>query len=329
MMGSVAVILCLSALAAPVEAQPLHAQPASLLIFPLYNSTQGNNTLITMTNTNEDESACSSGFRQGDIQLHYVYFSETCQESDTQEDLTPADTITVLARGHNPNFEKGYLLVEARDPELQVPTLYNHLIGSGIVVNSEFDFQWAYTPYAFEAIFDFDALNGLVDGCGRKIVPDTDDIINFDGYEYSSFPDVLLLDHFFGEGTPENGPGVTFDNMIFLMSTESLDTDLSILGWNNNERRFSRTFQFDCFFMGKLSDISRAVTQSYQDIDANDAELGGINTGWLKITAEEGHGILGLHVHMADIGGRGRMSFVAGRELQYTGSRAVTIPRLF
>ncbi len=319
-------------LATPAAAQPLHAQPASLLIFPLYNSTEGNNTLVTVTNTNEDERSCNNGFREGDVRLHFVYFSETCQESDTQEDLTPADTITVLTQGHNPNFEKGYLVVEARDPEELAPNQFDFLIGSAIVVNSEFDFQWAYTPYAFEAIFDGVA---DLDACDRPVLISDDGFINFDDIEYSSFPETLYLDHFFGEGTNSNRPNVAFSNMLFLMSTQAEDTDLAIIGYNNNERRFSRSFNFDCYFMGALSELTGAVTQTALDVDGDDGELAGINYGWLKLNAstrrptrnvDVGPGILGVYVENAMIGGD---SFVSGRELQYTGSKAVVIPRLF
>ncbi len=324
--GVLACVLALGVLSAPAMAQPLHSQPASLLIFPLYNSTAGNNTLLTVTNTNEDENSCDNGFRQGDIQVHYIYFSETCAETDTQEDLTPADTITVLARGHNPNFEKGYLVVEARDPEQLVPTQFDFLIGSAIVVNSEFDFQWAYTPYAFEALFTDTTQSTMNDDCGRPILDMDNGQIDFDGMEYNEFPETLYLDHFFGEGTDDDRPGVTFGNMIFLMSTQPEDTNLSVLGWNNNERRFSRTFPFDCYFMGTLGEITQAVTQANLATDADTAELLGINYGWLRLRSQANHGILGVFSHTAAIGAD---SFVAGRELQYSGTKTASIPRLF
>ncbi len=323
-------LFSVSVLAVPGLAQPLHSQPASLLIYPLYNSTAGNNTLITVTNTNEDENSCGNGFRQGDIQAHYIYFSETCQESDTQEDLTPADTITVLAQGHNPNFEKGYLVVEARDPEELAPTQFDFLIGSAVVVNSEFDFQWAYTPYAFRAIFT--GVN-TTDDCDRPVLVNDNGSIDFNNVEYDCFPETLYLDHFFGEGTNSNRPNVEFSNMIFLMSTEAEGTNLAIVGYNNNERRFSRSFAFDCYFMGPLSELTGATTQAALDTDGDDGELAGINYGWLKLNVLNGPrgstirtGILGVFVETTGIGGD---SFVAGRELQYTGSRSASLPRLF
>ncbi len=323
------------------SAQPLHAREGSVLIFPLFNSTAGNNTLLTVTNTNESESLCSggSGFRIGDVQLHYTYFSELWAQSDTDENFTPADTLTVLARGHNPNDEMGFVVVEARDPETNFPITFNYLIGSAIVINSEFDFQWSYTPYAF-------ASRGRSDGCHTPIdVPGSDDFdrMDFDDIEYSSFPELVMLDHFFGEGTPAGNPALTFSNTLYLMSTspggpEVEDmTEVFVQGYNNNERGFSRTFRFNCYLVTSLNDLTGATTQANLATNGDSGELGGISYGWLKMgslnrqftgrgTSFRTHAILGVYAHRVDIG---PSSFVAGRELQYTGSRVATLPRTF
>jgi len=323
--------LAVGALVAPTQAQPLHAQPGSVLIFPLYNSTQGNNTILSVTNTNESELSCGNGFRQGDIELHYVYYSETWQESDTDEQLTPADTLSVLARGHNPNFEMGFLVVESRDPETGQAIDYDWLIGSAIVVNSEFDFQWAYTPYAFEG------LGGAgMDACGRLLLDPPGDLdentMDFDNSELSAFPATLLLDHFFGEGVPATRPAVSFDNTIYLMSSSpgglGNSTNVSVVGWNNNERRFSRTFSFDCYYFSNLGAITNAVTQANLDNASDNGELAGVDYGWLRLRATNGrgHALLGVYTDAATIGGD---VFTSGRELQYTGTTYVTLPRFF
>ncbi len=313
------------------SAQPLHAEPGSVLIFPLFDSTAGNNTLLTVTNINEDERVCLpfNGFRKGDIQLHYVYFSDVWAQSDTDENLTPADTLTVLARGHNPNQENGFLVVEARDPETNFPSTFNYLLGSAIVVNSEFDFQWSYTPYAFESLGRGGApCQNILEQPGDP----TFDTLDFDGIEYSAFPSTLYLDHFFGEG--EARPGVTFSNMLYLLSTDPGGplpeemTNVDVQGYNNNERGFSRSFRFNCYTVTTLNDITNAASQAALATDGNPDELGGISSGWLRMSTRNstGHGLLGVFAHMADINGN---SFVAGRELQYTGTRQVSLPRGF
>lgn len=313
------------------HAQPVHARPGSALIFPLFDSSEGNNTLITVTNTNQSERSCGNGFREGDISIHYVYIDgATWLESNRSEDLTPADTITVFARGHNPNQETGFLSIEARDPETDFPVDYDHLIGSAIVVNSEFDFEWSYTPYAFEGIPNGNPAFGQ-DDCQRPFTdtPGSGDFntIDFNGTtEYSTFPDTIFLDMYFGEGTSDARPGVTFSNNLVLMATSPRDTDVNLLGWNNNERRFSRTFRFSCWTSTTLGELTNAVTQENLAIDANPDELRGVSTGWLQMKTEtEDSALLGVFSQSAVIGGE---VFTAGRELQYSGSRVTSLPRL-
>ncbi len=324
----VAAVLTVGLINAPAQAQPVHAKPASILIFPLFDSSAGNNTIITVTNVNADEQTCGNGFRNGDVQVHYVYTDgETCQASDTDEDLTPADTESVLARGHNPNFEVGYLVAEARDPETNFPIDFDFLIGSAIVVNSEFDFQWAYTPYGFEAL----VTAGDADDCLR-IFTDTPanladfDKIDFDGAEYSAFPDRLYLDKFFGSGDAGN---VSFDNVLYLMSTDSttdpLIRNVFMTGYNNNERRFSRDFHVGCHRVGSLQDLTGAATQTSLGTNSDDGELGGIETGWFRLDfAVPTEGMLGVFKETTMING---VPFTAGRELQFSGRRVVCLPR--
>lgn len=316
----------------PAHADTLHAQPGSVMIFPLFDSTEMSNTLITVTNTNDDESLCANLRRRGDVEVHYSYIErDFCAESDTQIDLTPADTETVLARSHNPNFEVGYLLVEARDPETGLPIDFDFLIGSAIVVNAEFDFEWSYTPYAFEALVSGDP----TDSCGRTFTDtfaDAADLdqINFDDIEYSSFPDRLFLDNFFGEGSPD-GFMFDFSNTLHLMSTDPNtdpnDENITFLGWNNNERGFSRNFNIGCHFSGSIQSITNAASQSDLDFASDDTELMDIETGWFLIRpALDTEGILGVFTQSVSIGGN---VFTYGRELQYTGTRDVFLRRIF
>jgi hypothetical protein len=315
--------------AAPAVAQPLHAQPGSYLIYPLFNSTDSNNTIITVTNTNQDERSCGNGFRQGDVDVHFVYTDGiTWAESNLEEPLTPADQVVVLARGHNPNQEVGFLTVEARDPESGLPIVFNNLIGSAHVVNSEFDFQWAYTPYPFLGRPGGGSPFGT-DDCGRAFTdaPASGNFssANFNGTELSLFPDVLYLDQFFGEGSPATRPGVSFSNTLYLMSTSPNLTSVRMLGWNNNEKRFSRTFDFTCWTETSLGELTQAVTQANLANDSNPDELAGVQTGWLQLDPLTSAGLLGVFVQSAVIGGA--ESFTAGRELQYEGGRTVSLPR--
>jgi hypothetical protein len=318
-----------AALAASAVAQPLHAQPGSYLIYPLFNSTDGNNTVITVTNTNQSEISCGNGFRQGDVGVLFVYTDGiTWAESNLEERLTPADQVVVLAAQHNPNQEAGFLTAEARDPETGLPIDFDHLIGSALVVNSEFDFQWAYTPYPFQGLPGGATPHGF-DACNRPFtdVPSSGNYgtADFNGAELSSFPATLYLDQFFGEGSPASRPAVSFDNTLYLMSTSPNLTGVRLLGWNNNEKRFSRTFNFRCWTEASLGEITSAVTQANLSIEGDMDELVGVATGWLQLDPQfNSVGLLGVFVQNSRIGGQ---VFSAGRELQYEGNRVVTLPR--
>ena len=143
----------------------IHAQPGSVLIFPLFDSTEQNGTLISVTNTNTSTQGCDeNNMRVGDICLHYIYINhnpddpgtegdeESCLEFDRFECLTPGDTLTVAADQHNPQLLDGWLWIEARDPETLDPVAYNYLIGSAIIVESATEFVWSYTPYSFKGL---------------------------------------------------------------------------------------------------------------------------------------------------------------------------------
>ena len=66
--GAVAMIIGGSAIA-----QPSHLQPASVLIYPLFDSQPQSATVINVTNTNEDRTDSANGFVDGDVLLHYIY----------------------------------------------------------------------------------------------------------------------------------------------------------------------------------------------------------------------------------------------------------------
>ncbi len=299
-------------LAGIASAQPLHLQPGSALIFPLFDSQPQSTTILNVTNTSEDRTVDpADGFRAGDVLLHYVYYgkladgSSVCLEFDRFEFLTPADTLTVLASRHNPEGEVGFLTVTATDPETGIPIAFDNLIGSAYVANAALNVLWSYTPYAFEA-------TTIVD----------DDVMTFDGTEYSAFPECIMIDSFF-----EEDAGV-FDNKLTLMSTSGQDyiNELDVFTWNNKEDRFSRTFKFVCHTTVALSEISSVVRSLGGDADEFAKE-----TGWMKLqgrsvldlsgnlTSLNAPGILGVFVQIV------RTDFTAGHALHYNDVPAATV----
>lgn len=319
--------LAVALLALPATAEVSLGRPGSVLVFPLFDSSPSGNTIITVTNTNDDRTICAGSLtRGGDITIIYYYFDgETWLCTDITEDLTPSDTLSVLTRNHNPNMERGFLIVQARDSETFAPVDFDYLLGSAIVVNSDFDFAWSYLPYSFEAQF---TTSDERDRCGRKIIED-DGCIKFGDPDdegsgvtyYDRFPDALHVERFFGEGTSDTAPTFMFSNRLVLLSShpgfdEPEETRLSIVGFNNNERRFSRTFPFICWLETSLADITLSTTQGNLANGGDDEELNGVHTGWLKIQADrENVGILGVFV---DLSVRAMTTFSAGNTIQFS-----------
>lgn len=336
MVGGIA-MLALACLSAPAIAQPSdgprHLTPGSVMIFPLFDSRAGFNTIITVTNTNTNQNQCPpTSFREGDVLVHYVYVeADTWLEFDLEEELTPADTISVLARGHNREQKQGWLWVEARDLENPTRAIdFDYLIGSAIVVNADFNFEWEYAPYTFRALTEETGGMFGQSSCGHLYVdagPAGDDFtLDFNGVEYDYFPETLYIDQFFGEGNPAELPGTqSFGNTLYLMSTEMTGTSVSFLFWNNNEIRFSRGFQFDCWTEASLSEISNIALQENLRSRYDSSELNGIPYGWVSM--ESSDGLLGCFVQ--NISGDPNQSLAAGDALHYSGFRVdVTIPRL-
>jgi len=306
-------------MATAAVAQPVHLQPGSVLVYPLFDSTPGAGTLICVTNLNESRIYCpESDYRAGDILLHYQYIAgDDCLEFDRYEFLTPGDTLCVIADKHNPEADKGFLVVSAADPETGDKIVFDYLIGSSIVVQSDLNFLWAYTPYAFRAkVVDNDT-------CHR--VPtdiDGDGAVDFDDQEYDLFPQELFIDSFF----EEKG---NFSNQLTLLSTAGQDyiNEVNFWFWNNIEQKFSRTFKFVCWWSGTLSEISSIV----KNLGGDPEELGHppVQTGWASIA---GNRILDLAGNPVEIGDGvppllgvfaqfiSSSDFASGHALHYRGS---------
>jgi HYR domain-containing protein len=294
-------------------------QPASALVFPLFDSTRGRGTILTVTNTDTSTRVCSNRRREGDVCVHYVYFGFEpeiggCAEFDVTECLTPGDTLTVFADQQNPEGTLGWLWVEARDPETGRAIDFDHLIGSAIVVDMGADFLFHYQPYGFRSYADEEE-GAERDACGHAFTDvDHDGCADFDGTEYDYWPQLLLLDEFFQEG---NGTSSCFANELTLASCD-LDpfdrqrTRVSVLTWNNRERHFSAALDFECFFRGPLSSITN-VARRLQG-DPNELVFGGhhLQTGWIQLSANEP--ILGVF-HQRVI----NSFFAAGHELHFAG----------
>lgn len=247
----------------------------SVLIFPLYDSSPGSGSIICVTNTQTSMLRCSgSDDLEGDVRLHYTYFNgETCREFDRYEYLTPGDTLCVIADDHNPEGDRGFLVVTANAPEGGRLWNFNHLIGQAIVVQSDLNFSWSYTPLSFLA------QGAAGDLCDRDdpddLLGDGDGAPDFDGVEYEQFPRELAVPTFFEEGD-------RFGNQLTLMSTagDRYENEIRYLIYNNVEDPYSRTQTFTCWWSGPLSEISASASNLRGDPE----ELGhNTQTGWVSV----------------------------------------------
>ena len=308
-------------LATVATAQPLHLQPGSALVYPLFDSAPGAGTIICVTNTNTSNLYCeATDYREGDILVHYQYIAgDDCLEFDRYEFLTPGDTLCVLADLHNPEQDKGFLVISAADPSTLDKVKFDYLIGSAILVQSDLNFLWAYTPYAFIG------RPGDAEGdpCERPTTNDDNDgALDFDGIEYSKFPEELFIDSFFEEKN-------NFTNQLTLMSTAGQDyiNEVNFWFWNNIEVKFSRTLKFVCWWSGTLAEISQVVTS----LNGDEEEMGHapVQTGWAQI---QGNRILDLAGNPVEVGDNvppllgvfaqfiTSSDYASGHALHYTGT---------
>ncbi len=115
-------------------------KPASLLVFPEFDSRQLVTTLIT--NTNADFSQLGNLFG-GTVDIEYLYIGTQntlgqpipCLETNLTRRRTPNDTVSVLVSAQNPNQQLGYLYVFAKSPTTIQAIVFNHLIVAAIILD--------------------------------------------------------------------------------------------------------------------------------------------------------------------------------------------------
>jgi hypothetical protein len=264
-------------------------KPASLLVFPEFDSRDFATTLITVTNTNGDFGPVGNLYA-GTVDVEYVYIGKQgangqpldCFETNFTRRLTPNDTLSVIASAHNPNQELGYVYVFAKDPQTGQAIVFNHLTGSAIILDGMSGADYAFEPYAYLGI----------GAHGTPTDDDADGVRDLNNLEYSCTPDELLFPRFFGqsEAIPGVGPvpGYTSDLVLLNLSGgKDFDTVVDILLYNDNEEVFSAQTGFVCWVKRPLLDINSAFSQQFlaSTNDNPNEVLGapGIETGWFRL----------------------------------------------
>jgi len=237
--------------------------PGSLLLYPEFDNTAGDITVLTVTNVLASET---------DIEFVYIGVSDAggpvdCEEFNRTTTLTGNDTLTLLTKFHNPQLETGYVYVFAKSGGL--PVSHDGLIGSQLVISGIMNFDYSVNPVSFKGIDPMYNDNGLRD---------------LDGNEYGVAPGTILIPRFFGQGG-------TFDSKLILIGLTggaAFDTKVDFKIYNDNEEMFSGSYTFHCWEKVSLMDISGVFDNAYLANNTNDDpdEIVGAPTyesGWMSL----------------------------------------------
>ena len=256
-----------------LSAQASGVNPGSLLVYPAFDNIRGDITLLTVVNTNDDQT-------NGTVKVEFVYINQhNCQEFNRTRTLTPNDCLTVVTKYDNPNQVKGYAYVFAKDKTSGKAISFNHLIGTERVL-SAVDNDYEVQPWVFESPLAQGANTDLENGVG-------DGIRDLDGAEYGQAPDRVLIPRFIGQI-----PGTVESELILIGLTggSEFDTLVDFLIYNDNEEEFSAQRSFDCYERCWLSNISGAFDHSFLvTTNHNPLEVVGLapnqtlEVGWMRL----------------------------------------------
>jgi len=267
-------------------------KPASLLVFPEFDSRQQSTTLITISNTNGDF-APNGNLYAGSVDIEYVYIGKLnaqgqpipCLETNFTRRLTPNDTVTLVTRIQNPNQQLGYLYVFAKNPQTGQAIVFNHLIGSALILDNFAGADYSFEPYAYLGI----------GAHGTTTDDDGDGVRDLNNLEYSCTPDVLLFPRFFGQGQlpPDLQQGVPaqgFTSELVLLNLsggKDFEAVIDYLIYNDNEEVFSAQSSFVCWEKRTLLQINSAFSHAFlaSTNDNPDEVLGSTSTetGWFRL----------------------------------------------
>lgn len=321
-----AVCLALAGTALPVDAAE---SPGSALVFPYVEYGSPARTIITVTNVNVDFEICDGSFRRGDVIAHFLFFDgANCLVTDRFHQLTPGDTFSARIDEFLPTgATRGWIFVEALDPDDHLPIDFDFLIGSANLADRRTNLKWWYPAYGFKSLVQEGGAAFGSTPCGHaRHNPASAAMADFDGIEYAPFPQTQFLDFFVGEGQPpELGQGSIVGSRLILMSPSAAENRLIIRFRNNNEENANFTFRFECSLFSSLSSVSGFARESSLRDSYDSRELGGLPTGWFQIEADLP--MLGLFLQrVSRSDGTPIQSF--GRPFQATGVRLdAKIPR--
>lgn len=238
-------------------------RPGSLLLFTEFDNREGMASLLTVTNV---------GGPAVDVEFMYID-GENCQEFNRTAHLTPNDTLSLITPFHNPNQERGYVYVFAKDPETGEAIVHNHLTGQMMNFDAETRGAFSVNAVAFKGIGED----------GDLTDHDADDVRDLDGVEYDEAPDQILIPRFIAQSQFSKTDLV----LIGLSGGQAFSTTVDFLIYNDNEEVFSNEYTFECWERVRLLDISNLFSQSFlSGTDNAPLEIlgaAGREAGWMRI----------------------------------------------
>lgn len=254
------------------------SQPGSLLVFPCYDNTRGTQTMLTVTNTSDDNTPGPSNIALGTVDVEFVYINgSNCLETNRTRRLTPNDTVSVLAFVDNPNAQKGYVYVFAKWNGAAVS--FNHLIGDTLAFSSSDSKDFELMAITYKAVPSADRAPTDLDG---------DHVRDLNGLEYEVSADTLVVPRFLGQGSGAESSLC----LINLSGGSQFTAIIDFLIYNDNEEVFSAQHSFRCWDRINLADINGAfnddflansTNQNPNEVNVGNTSLSIPETGWFSI----------------------------------------------
>lgn len=254
-----------------------HRNPGSLLIFPEFDNREGMLTIHTVTNTN--------AFEETRVKLEYVD-AENCTRMDRSVLLTPDDTFTFFTDAYFADQVHGYAYMFATCNQTGPAVVFNHLIGSCLVVDGFDGIAYSLNAISFRGVGMDASGNTAGNGPCDRLLTDLDDDGNrdLDNVEYEGVPDEILIPRFIGQNDVRSSELI----LIALTGGREFSTTLDFLIYNDNEQVFSSQYTFDCWERTPLTDVTNLFRNEFlQNNTNNDPEeiLGSpeAESGWIRI----------------------------------------------
>lgn len=269
-------------------------EPASMLIFPLYDAGKRGFSIHCVTNTDTTPAGFGQAGGTTNVMFEYVMADIdsdplhplSCGIVDRVETLTPADTLCVTSICHVPNVSEGYLVVTAQDPfQFKTDWSHNYLVGS------EFVITFSGAVYTINA---YGVKSPIPKGQPTDVSP-TDGLRQLNGAEYDAVSDRLIIDNVLAIGRQDL-------ILINLTGKPAANNTVRFDIWNDNEYPLSTVINFNCWFESAIDTVSPVFDQDFlanlpndpTELDTNCDGVGEWETAWafidsINVSSAQGH----------------------------------------